>query len=403
MLTVGATVVVAVVALQLGGTEDEPLPAADERNGRVFIQDNLWTVEDAQYATWVDGEGTPYVAKRYAGEDEWEVVDLGDLPGNPLDAPTVDDPHHVHVLGVDAEGHIHVMGNMHRDPLRYVRSTRPGDITEWEAGEVAGDAHHVTYPKFVRLVDGTLLFFRREGTPGDSAILLDALAPGAEDWEHVGTVLDGRPSDEIPYIHRVAVDPSSGAIHLAFMWRGRPFPEPDTNNDVGYARSDDGGRIWRTSDGREQPLPITHEDAETVLDTAPRDSGLLNNGGMAVDTDGRPHVLVRVDRPTGNRYILHLWFDGVEWQRDELDGSTVDGRPTAVATPDGSVWLVGARGTELRVQEITPGGADHSESFGRVPVGWEASYDAQALEMEGSIEVLVPDGDEPRVLVADPG
>jgi hypothetical protein len=55
------------------------------------------------------------------------------------------------------------------------------------------------------------------------------------------------------------------------------------------------------------------------------------------------------------------------------------------------------------VEEITPGGADHSESFGRVPAGWEASYDAQALEMEGSIEVLVPDADQPRVVAVDPG
>jgi hypothetical protein len=403
VLTAVATAAVVVAAIQFGRAEDESPPAADLRNGRVFIQDNLWSTDDAQYATWVDSQGTPYVSKRPRGDDDWEVVEVAGLPGNPLDAPTVDDPHHVHVLGVDAEGHIHVMGNMHRDPLRYVRSTRPGDITEWEPADVAGDASHVTYPKLVRLPDDTLLFFRREGTPGDSGILLDALPPGADGWEHVGTVLDGRPSDEIPYIHRVAVDPSSGAIHLAFMWRGRPFPEPDTNNDVGYARSDDGGRTWRTSDGRVLARPMTHEDAEILVDTVPRHSGLLNNGGMAVDAEGHPHMLVRFDRPTGDRFILHLWFDGVEWQRQLLDGSTVDGRPTVAATPDGRVLLLGTRGTELRVQEITPGGDDHSESFGRVPAGWEAVYDTQALETEGSLEVLVPDGDEPRVLVADPG
>ena len=97
----------------------------------------------------------------------WHTEDLSRLDGDPLATPTAEDNHNVYALGVDAEGGVHVAGNMHNDPLRYVE---PPPAT-WKAGrrQAASRAgERVTYPAFVALPDGTLLFFRREGSPGSA-------------------------------------------------------------------------------------------------------------------------------------------------------------------------------------------------------------------------------------------
>ncbi|MDH3706746.1 MAG: hypothetical protein OES57_11820, partial [Acidimicrobiia bacterium] len=68
---------------QAGTTRD-----IDPRNGQAFIQDNLWTAADGQYAVWVDDAANPIVGRR-DGSDEWRTVDLGEVAGNPFAAPTV--------------------------------------------------------------------------------------------------------------------------------------------------------------------------------------------------------------------------------------------------------------------------------------------------------------------------
>src|SRR6476661_4711919 len=42
------------------------------------------------------------------------------------------DPHNVFSVGIDAEGYIHIVGDMHQDPMRYYRSKKPEDISEFD-------------------------------------------------------------------------------------------------------------------------------------------------------------------------------------------------------------------------------------------------------------------------------
>ena len=77
-------------------------PAADLRNGQVFIQDNLWSAGRHQYAVWVGTGGTPYAGQAPPAGPRWKIVNLARLPGNPLAAPTADDEHNVYAVGVDA-------------------------------------------------------------------------------------------------------------------------------------------------------------------------------------------------------------------------------------------------------------------------------------------------------------
>jgi hypothetical protein len=389
---------VAVAVLVAVGLSSEAPTASDLRNGRVFIQDNLWSTRDRQYAVWVGLDGTPYAGRQRPGSSEWEIVNMAKLPGNPLSAPTAEDEHNVYAIATDARGGVHIAGNMHDDPLRYVRSAAGGFGT-WK--RAPGPARHdrVTYPAFTALPDGTLLFWRRVGSSGQGRIELDALQPGASSWRSIGTVLDGRPNGEGPYLNHVAIDRTSGVIHLLFEWRASQ--DAATTNDVGYARSADGGRTWEAADGTSISTPITHETAEMVLDTRPVGSGLRNQGGLTVDAAGRPHGVVTFDLGGGEVLLEHVWADGGAWHSSQLTDLGLSGRPQLAGTPDGRVWLLGVRGTEVVAIDITPD-REHAATreLARVPVGWEVNYDSQALAREGVVEMLIPDGAQPHVVEA---
>ncbi len=327
----------------------------------------------------------------------WQVVNLGDLPGNPLLAPTGHDEHDVYVIAVDSLGYVHIAGNMHGVPLRYIHSTDPWEITTWETGRMPGPTTTVTYPQFVELPDGTLQFWYREGISGKSRELMDALPAGATTWRPMGTILDGGSTHEGAYLNHIAVDSKTGMIDIMFEWRRTP--DSSTTNDVGYAQSPDGGRTWETATGKPIALPITHDGEDTVLMTARSGSGLENNGGLTIDAQGHPHGVVVFGGP-GGPDVVQLWFDGQTWHRDYL-GDVLDGRPAMAATPDGQVWMLGTVYDTLEAVDVTPGGTLSRIALARVPPGWEAVFDSRELALQGRVQVLIPDGDRPAVAEAD--
>ena len=394
---IGSAVTLAALALLVVlGLRLERPPDADLRNGQVFIQDNLTSDGALEYGVWVGSDGTPFAGRR-TDRGDWRVVDLSRLPGNPLAAPTRDDTHNIYVAGVDARGSVHIAGNMHDEPLRYVRSA-PDRLAGWRSTPAPRGAERVTYPAFTSLPDGTLLFWRRVGVAGRGHVVLDELRPGASRWRSLGTVLDGRPTGESPYLNRIATDPRTGTIHLLFEWRATE--DPDTTNDVGYARSRDGGRTWERSDGTRLRRPITHESAETVIDTLPSGSGLLNSGGLAVDSEGRPHGVVTWQPPTGEPAFEHVWLDGDNvWRRERLSDLGLEGRAQIAATPDGRIWLLGVDAGEVVAVDVTPGQDDRERrTLASVPVGWAVNFDSLALARAGELRMLIPDGSEPHVV-----
>ena len=177
---IALTVVIfaALVAIGLRGGESKPGgPSGDLRNARAYIQDNLWSTGKNQYAVWTGPGDVPYLARRRRGSSKWRTVDLSKVEGNPLAAPTVDDQHNIFSLGVDDRGGVHIAGNMHNDPLRYVTSP-DGDLGRLRASPAPPGREAITYPAFVRLPNGTLLFWRRRGEAGSGVTVLNVLPQG---------------------------------------------------------------------------------------------------------------------------------------------------------------------------------------------------------------------------------
>jgi hypothetical protein len=375
-------------------------------NSLPFTQDPLVTDGSRQYAVWISGpRRVPLLAWRDLPDGPWaEPLDLSAVPGSPFAAETKLDPHHSYALGVDARGSVHVAGNNHNEALRYARSA-PGDPTRWQAGEMIGsDEERVTYPAFVGLPDGTLLFFYRDGRAGHGDVYLNRLPAGSERWQRVGMLVAGRGSGESPYLNHVAVS-RDGAIHLSGCFRGKGGAA--ANRDVWHAAGDDGGATWRSAAGEALELPLTHETAPIVVPTPPHGSGLVNQMGMDVDTDGRPHVsYFHYDEAGATQVALASW-DGARWHsrdlarlthRMETDTPIVDAsvaRPQIACTADGNVWAVframhDGHGGWLSCIRCTPGLPLHELPLYEGDLGtWEPTLDSRALRERDELHLLL--------------
>lgn len=374
-------------------------------NGGSFIQDNVTNFNDNQYVVYVDTDKKPYIAKRELPNGEWELFDLSTIVGNPLKSPIVYDNHNVLVVAVDSDGYIHVSGNQHNVPIQYIRSVSPGDITSWEIPAMTGNETSVTYPQFVKLKDGTLLFFYRNGVSGNGDTRLNVYNTATKTWaERQANFINATLSEESAYINHVAVD-KDNVIHVMWTWRGTG--NASTNNDISYAKSSDAGVTWEKADGTTYALPITHDTAEIILDTAPTGSGIINQCGLEVDDKGRPHGAFFLYDLNGNTQIIHVWHDHSLWHVDyvtnfsyryETNTSIVDytiSRPSVFTTKDGRVYIMYKHRAEhrgsVRCIDVTPG-VEYYDDFPIMNLDlhdWEPTFDTQALYERNELVMLI--------------
>ncbi|HKZ20293.1 MAG TPA: BNR repeat-containing protein [Acidimicrobiia bacterium] len=308
----------------------------------------LWTDGPTQWAVWVDNNKKARIARR-THTKAWEAsVDLSAAGGTALSAAFDDDSHNSVVVAVDDRGGVHVAGNMHggqggaSDLLKYMRTSQPGHIAgTWVTTMVGTEESSVTYPQFVKAKNGTLYFFYRDGISGNGDLMLNKYTSSTKVWTRVGKIIDGKASSHSPYPQHVAVDRTTGRWHLIWCWRDTG--DPDTNEDLCGAYSDDDGVTWKKySDGSSYSLPITKASAEVIVDLpGGTTTSILNNGGLEVDMNGRPHVAILIE--TSDVYqIRHVYHDGSAWHDDQVSSfAASNGRRPALATfRDGRVWIL---------------------------------------------------------------
>lgn len=362
-----------------------------------------------QAAVWITQSLGAKVALRNRATGVWTTFNLATIPGNPLNLPTPDDAHNGFVCAIDALGYIHVYGNMHAEAVwRYVRSANPLDVTSWVSGlqfehpdtPVAGS---MAYPATVQLSDGTLFQTRRyRPSPGEiGSLWASRLAPGAQNWENLGPIAQGTDltNGDAPYANWHFVD-ENDRVHVHWTWSlVAQLSEPPVADST-YVYSDDlltwhavNGTVVKTPGGP----PISRASG------VPAKTGIVHpdmvyTGGLATDAQGRPHVTVAV-----NPDELHIWWDGAQWQSEEMVGSSGvlagwNGVPMVVRVR-GELWYLGTdpvpSGRRLTARHVTTG---TKVKFCDVPSGWGPHYDQNALRLFGTVEMFVPDGDDaPRL------
>lgn len=288
---------------------------------------DLLTVDPDQYVAFYDENRLTTVAHRKNTVGPWTVFTLpeplgydpgsGEPPRNEFVRSGGGDPdpgwdtHNSLALGVDAQGHLHLSGNMHREPMMYYRTTEAGKVstlvghpcmvcdgnpTEPNPAEV-----HSTYPAFFHGPNGEFLYWIRHGTSGNGDTWVNAYDHTAQTWSrfHGVPLLQGtcaEPCTADNAYPQPILRGGDGTYHLLWVWRQEPSGS-HRNRKLSYVRSTDLVQ-WTKADGTPVPLPIRVDDGD-VIDDAPVEGGLINTQiWISVDANDEPVVTYhRYDDP----------------------------------------------------------------------------------------------------------
>ncbi|HKP68532.1 MAG TPA: BNR repeat-containing protein [Pyrinomonadaceae bacterium] len=283
--------------------------ARNQINTVIFRRNSVTSFGDFQYAGFYDAESRVVIARRKLGRTKWEIK-ATQFTGNTADA------HNSISVAVDGHGVLHVSWDNHNTPLRYARSATPGSLELKETAMIGDREAKVTYPEFFNMPNGDLLFLYRDGSSGNGNLVLNRYDVKSREWTRVqNNLIDG---ENVRNAYPQTTVDSRGSIHISWVWR--ESPDVATNHDLGYARSDDGGRTWVRSNGEKYQPPITAATAEYVW-RIPQNSELINQTSMTADANGRPYIATYWRDKDVPQFRL-VYFDGSSWKSSQISHRT---------------------------------------------------------------------------------
>ncbi|WP_157181144.1 BNR repeat-containing protein [Actinopolymorpha alba] len=310
-------------------------------NGQTYQIDALATLNDWQYATYVDSMGRVCVARRQLPDGDWDSLSFDDYVIDHTDV------HNVPVLGIcPSDGTIHLAFDHHNSPLHY-RVSQPGVATSPESiawstdlfGPITSELVRgveltkLTYPIFVTMPDGALQLYYRIGMSGDGDTHLAEYRPDADGWKILGAFVSGQgrfvDSTSRNAYHNGFDFDTAGRLHTTWVWR--ESINLLSNHDLQYAYSDDSGHTWRNREGTrvgvtgQEPMHL-HSRGITVR-PIPYGWGMMNQVTQTLDDRGRIHVVLWQQPPTaaeasadlGTWRYVHYWGDDRgTWHQHQL-------------------------------------------------------------------------------------
>src|SRR5262249_26296289 len=134
------------------------------------------------------------------------------------------DSHNYVTMAVDADGFIHVSGNMHNVPLIYFRSTRAMDVTSLVrvTSMVGSNETSATYPQFFQGPTGILVFAYGDGGSGNGNYIFNSYSRATQTWSRLlaSPLIDGQ-GLRSAYPVGPILGPD-GWYHLVWTWRDTP-------------------------------------------------------------------------------------------------------------------------------------------------------------------------------------
>ena len=303
-----------------------------------------------------------HIARRQLGTTSWSIYNTT------LIANSISDDHDMISMAVNGDGLLHLSWGMHNNALKYTTSTAsvlnnnpivigssplhpmPSPLTS------DGYANSVTYPEFYNMPDGDLLFLMRTGSSGDGNENIYRYDNASDSWSKVITpVINGIASSQNAYMNTTVVT-NTGALMMSWTWRDTPAYQ--SNHDVCFAQSTNGGTSWTSITGapiNSGTSAITLSSPNQIVVNIPMNSSLINQTSMTVDKSNLPLVATwwAPGTPQGNytRQYMLAYFDGSQWQSSQIsnrlteglqsDGTVRDlGRPQVLVDQDNRVLVV---------------------------------------------------------------
>jgi len=248
-------------------------------NAVKFRKNALTTFKDYQFVAYYDNESYLVLGKRKLNSPTWKTVQTK-YKGNTKDA------HNSISIAIDGTGYLHVSWDHHNTQLRYAKSKEPLSLELGKEIKMTGKQENkITYPEFYNLPNGNLVFFYRSGESGRGNLVINSYDINSKKWNQLQhNLIDGENKRSAYW--QTCVD-AKGTIHMSWVWRETWHVE--TNHDLCYAKSLDGGKNWEKSTGEKYNLPITLTTAEYAY-KIPQKSNLINQTAMCADKNGNPYI-----------------------------------------------------------------------------------------------------------------
>jgi len=269
----------------------------------------LLTAGEFQYVSYYNEQHQMMVARRPIMERQWQRVALPSKIGW--------DSHNYVTMAMDEAGDIHLSGNMHCVPLIYFRTQQPGDITTFQPLTMTGhEEQRCTYPRFLRDLEGNLLFTYRSGGSGNGRRFYNTYDVAGRTWNRfINSPLFEGQGKRNAYPLGPTQGPD-GLFHLVWVWR--ETPDCATNHHLSYCRSRD-LKNWETAGGTPVTLPLTLEQTELCVDPVPVGGGIINGcERLAFDSNKRPMISYHKSDENGHMQIYVARFEGDEWRSHRI-------------------------------------------------------------------------------------
>lgn len=352
-----------VLNLKLISVTDIGPASASDNNNVAWDQEKVISYGNYQYVGYWDNNNKLTIARRDINNNKVQAVDLGHTR-------TDNDGHRNVCLGISpADGRLHLSYDHIVSTLHYRRSVA-NFITKPPANISASDfmpeesmtginENAMTYPKFIHMNDGTLLFnwYTRGNYPTQLKGGLNCLNrynAVSGTWSYIGVIIDGdvntggvlpgepegsvcyQSASRIGYLNYFIVD-AQNRIHLSWVFRENYDSSPIGNHDLYYAYSDDYGVIWKNSQNVHvadlvAKRAITVSSPGIKVYDIPCSSGmyLVNQGTMGIDSKRNPHIIMtssirtNITDPEANRTLIHFWrtTDG-KWHKNYLKDNSI--------------------------------------------------------------------------------
>ncbi len=248
-----------------------------------------------QYIAYYDANRQMSVAHRKGPRSPWVYYKVDSWLGW--------DSHNYIRMALDADGHLHLSGNLHANRIEYFRTRYAHDVRSLKRVEVMADPEleqRVTYPRFLKSQEGDLIFKYRIGGSGDGSDIYLGYDTESRTWKNLynGALIDGQGRMNA-YVEGPDPGPD-GRFHMVWIWRDTG--DAATNHDISYARSPD-LLTWEDSSGKPIQLPITFERSDVVDPVPPGGGAINNNVKLGFDPLNRPVVAYHKFDPQGNTQI----------------------------------------------------------------------------------------------------
>lgn len=283
----------------------------EQLSGQQFQTDGIVTYKGFQYTVYYNKARNVCISRRKLPLGEWQEVVL------PY-KNSVDDAHNVISMGIcHKDGSIHLSYDHHNDDLHYCRSLETAgnannpDEMEWKSSSFSlttsaldASVPNVTYPRFISMPNGNLLFECRYRWSGYGDSYLREYDGDTKQWSLVGRYVQGEDvqPDACAYINGMTYD-NLGRLHVTWCWRD-DFGG-GSNHDFYYAYSEDDGRTWKDTYGdlnaeTQMMTPVFDSQTGTSLgqtkktfmvEEIPYNKGYINQETQAVDSKGRIHAV----------------------------------------------------------------------------------------------------------------